>query len=54
MNPEDTDKFKSYEDVMERLASAPKKQTGDLEKSQAAKPNVSDNTAEEVPEDPNA
>ena len=44
MNPEDTDKYKRFEDVMYRLADLPKKVVQDLKKTDASE--------EEEPESP--
>jgi len=44
VNPEDTDKYKRFEDVMYRLADLPKKVVQDLKKTDASE--------EEAPESP--
>ena len=53
MNPEDTDKFKSVEDVLYRLVDLPKKEREDLEKAEAAAKDPSDKSSDDSPKDSN-
>ena len=54
MNPEDTDKFKSLEDVLYRLGDVPKKDVDEPEKAKAPERTPSDKSSDDASEDPKA
>ena len=51
VNPEDTDKYKRFEDVMYRLADLPKKVGPDLKKTDPSEEEASDESSDDAPKD---
>ena len=51
MKPEDTDQFKTFEQLVERLAQGPKKESDDLEEAEASKTDPSDKPPDDASED---
>jgi len=51
VNPEDTDKYKRFEDVMYRLADLPKKVGQDLKKTDASEEEAPDESSDDAPKD---